>query len=542
MKKKYYAYIVILSIFCITGKMVHFDPMLYIHPPSVLAQIIYDQQCPSGTSPVSALQFRTQQDHIVQQGCVDLNGSLMIAGGSVVYLSRGGGSSIINRANSASIFFPLIGNGPVGKIAFPPGSYNIGSDTLVCANGISYDMTNVELDYTTTTLTAIKCQNVQFSGIIGVPYFNNLGGTTGTSIGLLFGIGSGGNGLVTTNNTLSGIFVGWNKACVFDGSASNNGTYNNNFPYLYCSNSNKGFFAVPTVPNFVNANWIGQLVTKGNISDGVTIDGSNGWVIGLLDTELNGGFGQNFPSTQTTSFMAENLWDETNTSGGVNCGNRNFQQNTIIGHIASTPARSGNCTGVGNLWRTNAVFDFYGLPLTSYITPETHGNFQGAVSNTETPPSGVLNVLGCLSSNTNIGNCFIGSPELPTIDRTGPAGLSTSRIKTNQGTTETSGQYTLSAGWGTTASVSAPVGFDPDSSFTVTSSGTGQAANPTITFTFKDGTWTTIPGCFAAQIGGTGTISDLTTTTESATAPIFTWNGTPVATSTYRITIKCGGR
>ncbi len=61
------------------------------------------------------------------------------------------------------------------------------------------------------------------------------------------------------------------------------------------------------------------------------------------------------------------------------------------------------------------------------------------------------------------------------------------------GTTLVAGDFALSAGWGTTATVSAVSGTDQRFRITVTSAGTGQGANPTITFTFQDGTWTNTP-------------------------------------------------
>jgi hypothetical protein len=71
-----------------------------------------------------------------------------------------------------------------------------------------------------------------------------------------------------------------------------------------------------------------------------------------------------------------------------------------------------------------------------------------------------------------------------------------SRVKVNLGTAYTAadGAIVLSAGWGNTAAVSAATGsFDEALHFSVTSNGTGIAANPTITITFKDGTFTAVP-------------------------------------------------
>ena len=108
------------------------------------------------------------------------------------------------------------------------------------------------------------------------------------------------------------------------------------------------------------------------------------------------------------------------------------------------------------------------------------------------------------------------------------------------GTTLITGNVAQSAGWGTTAAISAPSGDSHVFTFTVTSSGTGQAANPTLAVTFPTAYLVAPSGCSAIQIGGTGAIADLTTTTgPSATAVTYTWNATPVAASTYIIQGKC---
>jgi len=117
------------------------------------------------------------------------------------------------------------------------------------------------------------------------------------------------------------------------------------------------------------------------------------------------------------------------------------------------------------------------------------------------------------------------------------------RYTVDGGTTLVSGSFTLSAGWGTTASLAITDATSKDAAavVTVTSSGTGQAANPTLLLTFTDGTWTNIPACIAIQSGGTGIFGDSTTTTRSATAQTWQWNATPTAAATYEFTIHCTG-
>jgi hypothetical protein len=95
------------------------------------------------------------------------------------------------------------------------------------------------------------------------------------------------------------------------------------------------------------------------------------------------------------------------------------------------------------------------------------------------------------------------------------------------------GNITLSGGWGTTASKTVLSGAnDQRGRFTVTSSGTGQSANPTITITFADGAWYQAPLAAIVRNGG----SQLTVPfdwTSTTTTLVITWRGTPVAAETY---------
>lgn len=115
------------------------------------------------------------------------------------------------------------------------------------------------------------------------------------------------------------------------------------------------------------------------------------------------------------------------------------------------------------------------------------------------------------------------------------------RIKTALGTALVAGDFALSAGFGTTATVTGVIGTDQGWTITVTSSGTGQAANPTITLTFHDGTWTLSPITVSKMSGGTGAVTQLTES-PTATTNVITFQGTPVAASTYVISSVAIGR
>jgi hypothetical protein len=113
------------------------------------------------------------------------------------------------------------------------------------------------------------------------------------------------------------------------------------------------------------------------------------------------------------------------------------------------------------------------------------------------------------------------------------------------GTGCANGNFALSGGWGSTASVSGAKGFSDTCEITITSAGTGQAVNATVTWTVPTAMPTATTVCTAQLVGGT--ITGLTVTgallnqtTLSATAPVFTFAGLPVSTLTTIIVFRCG--
>lgn len=106
----------------------------------------------------------------------------------------------------------------------------------------------------------------------------------------------------------------------------------------------------------------------------------------------------------------------------------------------------------------------------------------------------------------------------------------------SQGTALVAGDFALSAGWGTTASVAVDANSDDTrGQITVTSSGTGQGANPTITLTFKDGTFTSVPFAIVVRSDHANQPTVTIDYTLTATTLTITFNGTPVAAETYDI-------
>jgi hypothetical protein len=120
------------------------------------------------------------------------------------------------------------------------------------------------------------------------------------------------------------------------------------------------------------------------------------------------------------------------------------------------------------------------------------------------------------------------------VVRGGPLGVK--RLKANQGTALAAGDFALSAGWGATATVAVGAS-DRDQNFqvTITAQGGGYGANPTVAFTFKDLTFTTLPNVVCNRNDALATAGRFAQTTLSATVPIFTFVGTPAAGEVYKM-------
>jgi hypothetical protein len=96
--------------------------------------------------------------------------------------------------------------------------------------------------------------------------------------------------------------------------------------------------------------------------------------------------------------------------------------------------------------------------------------------------------------------------------------------------------FALSAGFGTTASLTVAAGStDQRGQIVITSSGTGQGANPTCTLTFRDGQWARTPFAVVCR-GGTGSQPTVPFNADvTAAALTLTFQGTPVAAQTYTV-------
>lgn len=194
-------------------------------------------------------------------------------------------------------------------------------------------------------------------------------------------------------------------------------------------------------------------------------------------------------------------------------------------------------------------------------TPTGSGNIVMASSPTINSPTLVSPVLGTPASGA-LTNCtfptlnqnttgtaggITGAPAI-TVAVVTCSGVTNSGISANKrvtvhaGTALASTDFAASSGWGTSPTITVNRGTDQAASVSITAKAT-VAANPTLTLTFHDGTWTQVPvvvACRGDITAATGTPSasvsnEWAVTSTTATAVIFTFNGTPVANSSYTL-------
>ena len=113
-----------------------------------------------------------------------------------------------------------------------------------------------------------------------------------------------------------------------------------------------------------------------------------------------------------------------------------------------------------------------------------------------------------------------------------------SRVHSGGGTAVVTGDFTLSAGWGNTATKTAVGGTDAAGFLTITANGAGIAGNPSVTFTFHDGTWGTTVFCTFSR--GEANSPGATFTSATGTTSVGTFfAGTPVAATQYTMFWNC---
>jgi hypothetical protein len=185
----------------------------------------------------------------------------------------------------------------------------------------------------------------------------------------------------------------------------------------------------------------------------------------------------------------------------------------------------------------------------STTVPKAFTDLTGTMTTSQFPGAAVPTGTGAVvmaTSPTIASPTFTGT--LTAAGIVNSADDSARRFLGHAGTALVATDYVASAGWGTSPVITAVRGTDTAATFTVQAKAT-VGANPTITMTFKNGAWTTAPIVVCGRtelIAATGApatnvSNEWVPTTISTTQIVFTFNGTPVANSTYGCSFICIG-
>ena len=176
------------------------------------------------------------------------------------------------------------------------------------------------------------------------------------------------------------------------------------------------------------------------------------------------------------------------------------------------------------------------------VIPSTVTGYQGNASGVKAQLADGTCASGNLCKSDANGNLTNGpSATTPTFS----GSVRATQVIADQGSACTNGELALSAGWQSTgsATVTGVVGTGQTCEWTITT-GTTTAANPTITDTLTNALPSANTVCWMIITGGNRTAAagdSFDQTTLSATAPVFTFQGTPTAGGkTYKVVRTCG--
>lgn len=281
-----------------------------------------------------------------------------------------------------------------------------------------------------------------------------------------------------------------------------------------------------------------------NVADYTNLNGGFGWGIEndtyFLDTSLSN---SNNIGAQLNSAT---VWTGTTTTLPVVTGIDSLVVN--LGNGVVTSASGFLSPGNLNLLGLGSLTNSYGFEALDQLNVGTSTN-AGFFAAAQTSCSGCYGFLSATTNKDSFGITTVqslnspGSVQGATVSAT--TSVSTPRFKSN-GSVLIAGDFALSGGWGTTATVSSINNNASDAAgdVTISSSGTGQGSNPTVVLTFHDGTWTNAPICVAARADLTSPLPNsapFVRTALSATTITWTFEGTPVAGNSYVLTWVCLG-
>lgn len=210
----------------------------------------------------------------------------------------------------------------------------------------------------------------------------------------------------------------------------------------------------------------------------------------------------------------------------------------LAGVCSGTQLPGGTPTGTGTVVMSNGptlVAPILGTPASGNLANCTFPTLNQNTSGSSASCSGNAATATVASGLTGTPSITVGV-------------VSAQRFNAHGGTALASGNIALGSGWGTSPTLTINRGTDQGASIQITAKAT-VAANPTVTVTFANGTWTNPPivvACRTDTTAATGSPSasvsnQWAVTSVTATAVILTFNGTPVANSTYGLSFICMG-
>jgi hypothetical protein len=208
-------------------------------------------------------------------------------------------------------------------------------------------------------------------------------------------------------------------------------------------------------------------------------------------------------------------------ASGVECGHTTMVQNATTGI---------NYIDIGDTtiqYYTESVNNFFAaLALSENTAPFTAGTGLDSCYGDSTE-----HALKCSYNN---------GPFQPVTLNVQNSALRQEQYVADQGIACTNDELALSTSWGTTSKVTGVVGTGQTCEWTITAGGAGIGASPTITDTLTNPLPSPSTVCDMLMVGGTGTATLIDQIALSATAPVFSFSGTPLAGSTYKILRRCG--
>lgn len=487
----------------------------------------------------------------------NINGVIYV-GGSVPQV--GGSADMGAQINAAYALLPATG-GTINVIAQASGAcYNYSTPIVLATSGKYVLLEGIQpttginsggacLNYTPTTATtalaidwtpSIGGNFAPAGGLKNIEIINNgcatLGGCASSATGISFGATNGGAEFGNfTNVSVSGFGTG--VKC-----AGTNASVGYGMVWInHTSKFNTTGWAPGAGCGQEEIHFIGGMFAENGTGFADTSASQVSFIGTAFDTNSTAGL----TCSAGGMFSFTNPHFENNggtTTHYINCSNGNV---TISGGTASDDVAVGNI----DYWFTVSSIDVKGLNLFSAGRTVTGLFVIGTQSNISvtigSPATLTLATLGAAVTGNGIWQVTTANSvtQPATMGITGI--FRSTQTISDRGNVCTNGELALSAGWQSTgsATVTAVKGNGQTCEWTITT-GTTTAANPTVTDTLTNVLPNATTVCEMIITGGNRTPAagdGFDQTTLSATAPVFTFQGTPTAGGkTYQVVRRCG--